>query len=224
MIETVRHILVVLLIATLLPSCSGDEPPYNDSAELYDIVTYLEANANGTVFTFQKQDDSPLITLFAPGKWLDSSIFKTGCRMLIGYYPANGEPYQSGNINLSVVSVINNGVLKTGDTEKIGNWDNDAIFLNSIWRSGSYINIYFRVEQSAEKRRFLLMMDEATSQDEYPQLYLVHDMLGQPENYTRRAYASFDISELWDKSDCRGVTIHVNDSNLETDTYTFTKQ
>lgn len=222
MTSVLRHITMLLLAFTLPVSCSDDEP-YSSAAELADIVTYKEASSAGAVFTLQQYDDSPLITLVAQGRNIDSK-YTPGCRMLISYYPANGEPYSSGNITLTGMAAINNDVLKTGSMEDIGSWDADAIYLNSIWRTGCYINIYFRVDQSSEKRRFMLVMDEATCEDEVPQLYLVHDMLGQPDNFTRRAYASFDISAVWDNPQCQGVTIHLNDSNLQTDTYTFMKQ
>ncbi|MBQ9076241.1 MAG: hypothetical protein IJY31_00135 [Muribaculaceae bacterium] len=218
-----RHIKAIAILIPILLSSCGDDEPYNSSAELADIVTYKETTPNGAIFTFQRQNDSPEITLTAAGRQIDESLYSPGCRVLISYYPANGEPYSSGNITLTGISAINNGVLKTGDTEKLSGWDTDDIYLNSIWRTGTFINIYFRVDQSSEKRRFALMMDEATSGDDIPQLYLIHDMLGQPDNFTRRAYASFDISAIWDKPECQGVTIHLNDSNLETDTYTFTK-
>lgn len=220
--RVLRHILPILLTVALFSACS-DDGPYNDNAELSDIVTYKGASQSGAVFTFQRQGDSPEITLTATGESVDGNKFMAGSRVLISYYAANGEPYTSGDITLTGIAAINNDTLRSGDTEKLASWDADAIYLNSIWRSGNYINIYFRADQSDEKRRFTLMMDEATKGDEIPQLYLVHDMLGQPDNFTRRAYASFDISSIWNKEHCNGVDIHINDSNLKTDKYSFTK-
>lgn len=221
-ISGLRHILPIILTAALFPACS-DDGPYNDNAELADIVTYSGNTQSGAVFTFQRQDDSPEITLTASGKHVDENSFNAGSRVLISYYAANGEPYTSGAITLTGIAAINNDTLRSGDAEKLTGWDADAIYLNSIWRSGKYINIYFRADQSDEKRRFSLMLDETTRGDEIPQLYLVHDMLGQPDNFTRRAYASFDISRIWNDDSCKGVDIHINDSNLKKDKYSFTK-
>ncbi len=217
-----RHILPILLMVALFSACS-DNGPYNDNAELADIVTYKGASQSGAIFTFQRQNDSPEITLTATGKYVDENSFKPGNRVLISYYAANREPYTSGDITLTGIAAINNDTLKTGDAEKLSGWNTDAIYLNSIWRSGNYINIYFRADQSEEKRRFSLMIDEATMEEEFPQLYLVHDMLGQPDNFTRRVYASFDISSIWNNDRCKGIDIHINDSNLKTDKYSFTK-
>ena len=39
----------------------------------------------------------------------------------------------------------------------------------------------------------------------------------------REVYASFDITNVWSRNGCDGIEIHVNDSNLKKDIYTFNK-
>ena len=218
-----KHILFMLIATTILSAC-GDDGPYNEQIALYDIVTFEGNSADGASFSFQRRDDSPVINLIAKGVNVNGESVKQYDRMLIGYYPESGQAYTSGNISLISVTPVNQDSLRIATMEELTEWDADAIFLNSMWRSGKYINMYIRVDHSTEKRDFSLTMDEATRNDEYPHLYLVHNLLDAPNSFTRRAYATFDISSIWDSESCKGVIIHINDSNLKTETYTFSKQ
>lgn len=223
MVKTsLKHILFIIVASILLVACS-DDGPYNEQIALYDIVTFEGNSADGALFSFQRRDDSPLINLFAKGVNIGGNNVKQYDRMLIGYYPELGQPYTSGNISLISVTPVNQDTLRIATKNELIGWDADAVFLNSMWRSGKYINMYLRVDHSTENRDFSLTMDEATRNEEYPHLYLVHNLLDAPNNFTRRAYASFDISPIWNSESCKGVIIHINDSNLKTETYTFSK-
>ncbi len=210
------------LFVFLTTSCSDDES-YNDHATLYDIVTFEGNTDSGAQFTLLRQDDAPAVSLLARGTKVDTETIEPEKRVFIGYIPASGEPYTSGDITLTGASAINNDVLRISSLDSIPAWDSDPIYLNSIWRTGNFINIYCRVSYSDEKRAFILMVDRATRDDAIPQLYLVHNLLGEPQSFTRRAYLSVDISSLWSETSCHGVTVHLNDSNLPQNTYTFYK-
>ncbi len=223
MVKTsLRHILFIIVASILLVACN-DDGPYNEQIALYDIVTFEGNSTDGALFSFQRRDDSPLINLFAKGVNVNGESVKQHDRMLIGYYPESGKAYTSGNISLISITPVNQDTLRIATKEGLVGWDADAVFLNSMWRSGKYINMYIRVDHSTESRDFSLTMDEATRNEEYPHLYLVHNLLDAPNNFTRRAYASFDISPIWNSESCKGVIIHINDSNLKTETYTFSK-
>lgn len=218
-----RFLIILVSLCAIVATSCGDDDTFNDHATLYDIVTFVDNTESGAKFTLQQSGDSPLITLLARGTTLDKESIEPGKRVFIGYIPASGEPYTSGDITLIGASAINNDVLRIAPLDSVPSWDNDPIYLNSIWRTGKYINIYCRVSYSDEKRAFILLVDKATYDDAVPQLYLVHNLLGEPQSFTRRAYLSVDISALWDKESCQGVTIHLNDSNLPQNTYTFNK-
>lgn len=220
-----RHYLYIIFlfaVSFIATSCSNDDGPFSDSAQLYDIVTYDGNDASGARFSFRRRDDSPLITLTAPGVSVSSSI-KPDDRVILGYYPASGEPYRSGEISIISINKINQDTLHYHNAADLKGWDNDAVFLNSVWRSGKYINVYMRVEFSNSARIFRIAADSATILDPRPHLYLMHDMGNAPTSFTRRAYLSVDISSLWEKDYCEGIILHVNDTNLKTDTYNFSK-
>lgn len=215
--------LILFALLTIVTTACDGESVLNDSATLYDIATFDDNTDAGAQFSLQRQNDSPTITLLARGVTLDTANIKPGTRAFIGYIPASGKSDTSGDISLTAASAINNDVLRISSLDSIPAWDGDPIYLNSIWRTGKYLNIYCRVSQSDTKRTFILLVDRATRGDSIPQLYLAHNLLGKPQSYTRRAYLSVDISSLWGEKTCKGVTVHINDSNLPQETYTFLK-
>lgn len=103
-------------------------------------------------------------------------------------------------------------------------WDATPVYVNSLWRSGTYINLECKLDYADDKRRFYLALDEATAAEPVPDLYIVHDMGTLPPNFGRRIYASWDISAVWDVPECQGVTVHVNDSNRDLRPVVFMKQ
>lgn len=218
-----RLLLILSALLTITATSCGDDEALNDAATLYDIVTFDGNTDVGARFSQQRQNDAPTAILLARGVTADTAELKPGKRVFIGYIPASGEPYTSGDITLTGASAINNDVLRISSLDSVPAWDNDPIYLNSIWRTGKYININCRVSHSDTKRAFILMVDRETRGDAVPQLYLVHNLLGESQSYTRRAYLSVDISSLWDEESCKGVTIHLNDSNLPQNTYSFYK-
>ena len=216
------RLLILTLLAIITTSC-GDDIPYNDRAALYDIVTFDGPEEEGVVFSFQQVNDSPIIHLVARGITLDEQTARKGQRLLIGYYPISGKAYVSDQIELIGYSQVYQNQVITTSSDKITGWDKNAIWLNSIWRSGMFLNLNLRADQAGSSRRFELIADQSTINDPMPHLYIAHDLLGNPENYSRQIYASFDLSPVWNFNSCKGVIVHINDSNLKQDTYTFTK-
>ncbi|PWL58821.1 MAG: hypothetical protein DBY35_11935 [Bacteroidales bacterium] len=216
-----RFLSLILSLAALssLLSCS-DDGEYNNEAFLSDIVTVESSGDEGSRFTFRRYDDSPLVTLTAPQLRVDDKY--VGKRMLLRYYPESGKPYTDDIIRPIAISPVNCDTAVIRPVERY-DWDADAVFLNSIWRSGNYINVHLRAVYSDKPRYFSLMVDSLTLTDAVPQVYLVHNTLGAPDSYMREVYASFDITNVWSRNGCDGIEIHVNDSNLKKDIYTFNK-
>lgn len=215
-----RHIIASAWLALSLASCSTDGGDYAEQAFLSDIVTVESTGKTGSRFTFRRYGDSPLITLDDPGLTLKKEY--VGTRVLLRYYPESGIPYTDSEIRAVGLTAINNDTTVIRPVERY-DWNADAVFLNSIWRSGNYINVRMRAVYSDSPRYFSLMVDSLTLTDPVPQVYLVHNTLGAPDNYMREVYASFDISNVWDRPGCRSIEVHVNDSNLKKELYKFNK-
>lgn len=213
--RTVYSLLTCLML--LACGCSGDEP--SAQMTLADIVTFGGYRSGRPVFTLRKNGDSPLITLTGEdGRTLKD--VEEGQRVLLRYLPTSGEAYTSGDVAVRSVVRINYDKLRKGPLE---GWDADPVYMLALWRTGEYLNIECKVEYADEARRFYLVLDEDTASDPVPQLYLMHDMGDAPANFSRHIYASWDMSALWNGEGCRGVTVHLRDSNRGIDEVTFLK-
>lgn len=204
----------------MLCACSDDD--YNDRIMLSDLVSIQASDAStGTTFTFQRYDDSPVITLVDPKLNIKEEL--VGHRALLYYYPENGQAYESGNISTTGLNIVNSDTTVVRPIARY-DWNASPVYLNSIWRSGKYLNFRMRLDYSDKPRHFGLVVDSLTLTDPEPQLYLVHNLNGAPENFLRECYASFDISKIWQQPTCESITVHIKDSNLNNDIYIFTKK
>lgn len=205
----------------IMASACSDES-YNDRMMLADLVSIQSSDeSTGTTFTFQRYDDSPTITLVDPDLAIKDEY--VGQRALLYYYPDNGQAYQSGTISARGVTIVNSDTAVVRPIYRY-NWDASPVYLNSVWRSGKYLNFRMRVDYSDKPRHFGLVADSLTVTEPNPQFYLVHDLNGAPDNFLRECYASFDISKIWTQPSCESITVHIKDSNLNKDTYIFTKK
>ena len=100
----------------------------------------------------------------------------------------------------------------------------DSISLNSIWRTGRYINLYCRVKYTYAARQIALVADYSTLHNDTVHCYLMHNMLGVQAYFWRRCYMSFDINSVWNLQSCKTVRIHLNDVTYpDRKYYDFTK-
>lgn len=214
------HIAILCVTVLSLSGCGSDE--VNDTMTLYDLVTFEGNTEKAAMFSMRKNGDSPLIELTAPGRRVDTAQVKQGTRLLMAYVPESGLPYTSGPVTLRGLSLINSAPVQTGKPDR---WNATPVYMNSMWRTGTYLNMECLVDYTSQTgRRFMLVADETTVNDSEPQLYVVHDLGTLPENFTRRIYASWDMAEVWNRPGCRGVKVHIRDSNRGITSMTFNKQ
>lgn len=221
--SAMTHRLAALaLVALLAAGCHDGDGPEAVAPVVSQIATYTGSSGQGAVFAFRQVDDTPLVTLHTQYTGIDEEKHPPGSRFYIRYVPAGGDPYASGEVTLKGLSRINDGALKQGDVlADYPDWGRDGVYVYSLWRSGSYINLHCRLTYDTEPRTFMLMADAATMGDAVPELYLVHRLASDANSHDRAYYASFDISKLWERPGCRGVRVHVANTNL-TDTRAFT--
>ena len=208
------------MFAVLLSSCDNPYPEADDTGYI-DIVTFVSTTSNSATFEMQQRDDSPVITYVARDLSVDTAYCPSGTRLLLAYAPISGEAYKSGYIHVLGMQGVYNAKVKQAAIPQ--DWDANAMFLLDMWRSGRYINISSVITSVDVPKRYELLVDPATIDDEYPQLYVVFD--NEKINETERAYfASFDISSVLNKPTCLGVVVHLNDSNQSNNQITFEKK
>lgn len=205
----------------LLASCRPDGVDGEVLMPLMDIATFEGNNAPGGCarFTVVRDGDEPAATLDASvalGEGWDAPQ-----RVLIRYTIPSNLPYTSGQVALRGIAQVNQGTpegLRPGEE-----WWADPVYVYSIWRTGGYLNFHVGLPYCEQPRRFCVAADPATADGPVADLYLVHILPeGAPVSHDRSYYASYDISRIW-ASVSEGVRVHVANSNLDKQIFTFSK-
>ncbi len=209
----VAWIATSLLLPSLQSACSDKESGDVCYATLYDVVEYAGHDAIGnTVFTLYAPDAETPATLKASSQ-VDTGDLEAGECMLLGYVPLNGKSYTSGTVDVKAVGVVTNDRLMKGKPETLTDWDSDPVWLASLWRAGGKVVMRMQLVYDNKPRIFRLVVDETTINDEYPDAYLVNIRRNDSENFMRQYYVAFDVHALWTYATCKGLRIHVNNSN-----------
>lgn len=224
-----RHLTayIIAAISMLCVSCAeGDNGP--SVACSYDIVCLGSQTAeHGSVFSMYLPDSDREIVYTESRAVIDTSVVKVGDRLMLGYVP-EGKPYESGRVTVKGYTPIHNSPLMVssgGVENELPDWRRDGVYLYSIWRAGDYINVRARLTYSDKPREFVLVVDtdEIRAKVPVPTARLVHRLEVAKPNFERQVYTSFDISPLWWQTWIKGLRVLVSNTNLETDTFIFTK-
>lgn len=228
MTKFLSHLLAIFCSTLILSSCMNDDsnaPALDDSA-MCDIVTFVgnpESNNYRSVFQFQKEGDSRTTTLRAKNTAINPSEHKVNSRLLLYYIPESGMHNVDDNVTVTNIYYVFNDSVHSGDVSKLPDWNSNPIFVYAIWRSGTYLNVQCGLTYAYEPSAFMLMVDETTINNEMPDLYLSYRKGNDRESNFKNFYASIDIAKIWNSSNCKGFTIHVNDSNIGNNKIVFKK-
>ncbi|MCM1109874.1 MAG: hypothetical protein NC336_01555 [Clostridium sp.] len=215
-----------LAVATFaLTSCNSDD----DTPSRATILSFATVESNFTTyatFLYQSGPNSPEYILTSD-RGFESSSVVSGDRMVILYNTPNDSlPTSNTRIELLAAAKTEGTPIRTVDiaADSIGELLTYGVYVQSMSRTGKYINIITRLQSTGSAPFYRLMLDEKTAMDEIPQLYFV--ALNQP--FTSMAasdyYLSYNIESLLDRSTVTGVDIHVRNENLGTNTvFTFMK-
>ena len=213
--------MLIAATALTVAACSDDGEP-TTNATVYDILCLADVGQSGSIYTLTKPGSDQLITYHSAER-LDTSRIKLHSRFMLAYrVPGGGKPYVSGRIQPIGLSLINNDTLRHGYISKIEGWDRDPVYLLSSWMSQDYLNLRARLPYDTEPRTLQVMVDSLTLTQEYPDCYLVHRLKEPINTFERAYYISIDMSALRELENCKGFNLLLNNSNLETDKYTFT--
>lgn len=216
------------LAAVILLSSCGNDGAGEAVVCSYDIVCLKDQTAAaGSVFSMYLPDSDREIVYTDSRAVIDTSAVAIGDRLMIAYV-TEGEPYESGNVTVRGYTPVHNSMLMVspgGIENTLADWRRDGIYLYSIWRSGNFINVRARLTYSSESREFVLVVDadEVDAKVPVPTARLVHRMAQPVENFERQIYSSFDIGALWNLPWIEGLKVELANTNLKTDTFTFTK-
>ncbi len=218
--QTFSKIFICLLAccSMALSSCNSenDDPGTGTARMFIDIVTYEAGSEQGASFTFRQNGDSQLITLTTSQR-LDAG-FKVGSRVVIQYSPESGRQYQSGPVTLfQVLHAAGDGEeIPAKTAEQTSNWRSNPIKIQSISRSGTYLDFTFIGSMGNRNINPTACVDAATVDSDYP---VVHIIFGPDDSFTDKEYlffGSYSMAELWNKPTCKGIMVYFkNETNTD---------
>lgn len=197
-----------------MTSCSDDDK-YSGmpTSAVYDFVTIDSTSDKGSVFTMQKNGDSPLISYHAPVNFSKIEGISVGDRIILCYNRTDGETYTSGNIDVYGYALMSN-TQKTAvkdSTAQSAGFACQPMKVNALWRTGRYINVDTEISvfMAARPKTFILAADSTTLNDDVPKLHLYYSNEDGNDGYSPYTiYGSFDINDLWSRNECKGVEIY----------------
>ena len=212
---------VIALVVSAMTSC-GDDEYYEYGNSSFDMVTYAGNGTAGDSYINYPVNDIAPVTLIDAATNASSAGLKSGTRLLLNYAVNSRNSDSSLNITAkSYTKAITDTLRYVPGTTPI---PMDSVSLNSIWRTGRYINIYCRVKYTETARVMALVADYRTIRNDTVHCYLMHNMMDATAYFWRRCYASYDISSVWNLQSCKTVRIHIDDVNYpERRYYDFTK-
>lgn len=206
-------LMLAAVMAVFASSCNSDSDstgsgPVIPSNTLYDFATLSSTTKSGSVFTVIKANDSQPITYTSTESLSENSKVKTGDRLVIAYTTTNGlQAYQSGPINLIGYISMSNADQNVGEFNGI--FSSDPVEMEVLTRTGNYINMQMQLyaRNNLTSGKISLVADPAKLNIAVPELYLVYENPTNMGDNQYLAYASFDISDIWSRSTCKGVKV-----------------
>ncbi len=210
----------ILCLAALSCKDSHDGPTI---AIYQNIVTFTGNVSNTVVFEYQEMDDSPIVRLTVPGQ-ISTDNVPAGSRLLLTYSLPDDVAYgeDCSNITLRGLQTIYGGTVTTLPHSSASQY-NQPINLITIFRTGHYIN-FTTMMPALDGREYTLAAAEESIATGNVEMYLTTSTQSTASSYNTRQVGSIDISPVWDLSDVKSITIHVNNTqNPNSTEFTFTK-
>lgn len=210
----INKLLFAAVLSLAFFSCNEDTPDDGSQKEIYtDIVTLVKNDPGDVAFTFRKLDDSPTITLRSANQ-LDPKFYAIGTRLVMSYLPSSETHYLSDDITIYGLATA----IGAGDPVAVvspngyAGWSSSFVNMNSIWRSGDYLNIVFTAESAPTPKKCVAVCDQTTIDSEYPEIHFIFE----PESGNKVAeyafYMSYSLADIYKDKNVKGVKVYFKDS------------
>lgn len=210
-----KYFVITAAISALaaLAGCRDDDGPERQPV-MQNIVEYDGVADGCTLFTFYPPESYTPEELRARAEYKFDDIAE-GEAMLLAY---TADPSASGYISVNGARKINNMKLLQTEPEGLAGWDSEGVYLLSAWRAGERLNMRLRLTYDSEPRRFAIIVDKTTLDDEYPVAYLYHRRGSGTPNFAREYYVSCTLSALFSHANVRGLRLRLLDTNTASGT------
>ena len=206
--KMICRMLPVVAMALFACSCNNDNDDPSTEGTQIDFVTVKSITDAGTSFEVQKEGDSPVATLITSKKLAED--VKVGQRILLRYFPANGQPYTSGNITpTGYMTIYGNGdPVAVKKSEEVGGFASEDVSIGICQRTCKYVNVAARCFMLNAPQSFDLVCDQSTLSDAEPVLYLLYKSdSNSVDGAYKVVYGSWDISQIWNLSTCKSIHV-----------------
>lgn len=202
------YIMTLMLIVTATACGSDNEPVPAVEDFLLNIVTY-KGYDSGTA-RFEYIDRNGAITYLVATGFEEPLLIARDKRVLMRYRETRRGADATAISIYNITTIISDSLRV--NSQAIEEYARHPIALQSLWQTGEYINLRCRVDHTGKERKFYLMMDGDTKDDETVVCYLIHDLLDHEAYHLRDCYASFNVGYLMKRPGCKRFVIRVVDT------------
>ncbi len=194
--------LMLLFLSAV--ACTEDEEALNLTDFRYDLVT-CRHDDGALIFL---RDDTVLLY---PRQTLSADLLPVDSRALVGYSPVGEVVARRLDIDLQTsIAPAAGGDIRSLSSEAADSLADDPIYLTSVWCSGGYVNLRYKIEyhdRSHALTMITVVPDEGTDTLD---VQLRHDTRGDAPGYDVSGYASYRLPRPLPPV----VRVRVNTSNL----------
>lgn len=202
------------LCAVLLLAACADNDVADRQPVLQNIVQYDGIAEGRTLFTYYAPGSGTPEVLTARGEYIFGDI-EEGEALLLTY---TADATATGYIYVNSGRKINNLVLLQSEPEGLEGWDSEGVYLLSAWRAGNRLNMRLNLTYDSAPRRFAIIVDKTTIDEEYPMAYLYHRRGTGTPNFAREYYVSCTLEALFSRDTVKGLRLRLLDTNTASGT------
>lgn len=212
--------IYISLLCIIATACSDDNPP-SSVASFTDVALIKDINESGTTFAIAGNENNIPTRLHSSNILHSEDTELKGTCIVISYTFADES---TGEINLRGASIISNFNAISDEKQNIEGWNTDIIRLMSYWTIERRIILRVQLPYSPDKRRLELVVNNTTLSHQYPEAFLFHSLEGTidpADTFYRTYYIAFNIDEISESIDWKGLKIHINDPELKSNPITI---
>lgn len=209
--------LVLSLLLMVTAACEKElktSDAYTHS--VYDIVTYVGCDKDKGTAQFELVGRDGLSTMLTGHLAVDTAI-KPLQRVLLRYIIDDAA---TGSIKIYGLTRAITDSLRYSKAS-LSLYARHPVKMRSAWRTGDFINLHCQVEYTGKTRTMMMLIDDATRHQDTVHCYLHHDIHGDTAFHWRDCYASFNVGNVWKRTECKTLRLHVNEEAIGEKCYDF---
>lgn len=219
------YLMSSMLAVFALTACNSGLDDDDNNGEIYqDMVTLVSNSDQGCTLSMQRTNDTPVITYTSTQKF-DSKNIEVGDRVMVAYrLGTDRQAYTSGPVILVAYNLVVNGKMTWGTADENESWKTGPLQVQAIWLTGNYLNFHVSGQMSTEGKKFALVLDENTKDQEMPTAYLMYIGDNEATGTWKSFYASIDVSAIMGDMDYDGFIMKLNNvsgTGQDEDTFEF---